>query len=85
MKVDYTLTEDEELALNEILAIENRHKESQERKTANDLITKFIKSYLKLHVDKIRARKIKTFVADFDALPDDKKSKVTRILQGEDV
>lgn len=83
MKVEYTLTDDEELALTEVLSVENRHKEPGERKTANDLIVKILKAHLKIHVDKIKARKVKSLLANYETLSNVDKAKVDKILKGE--
>lgn len=80
MKVDYTLTEDEELALAEILLVENRHKEVPDRKSANDLIVKILQRHLKIYVDKIKARKTKVLISKYDALDATGKNKVNTIL-----
>ncbi len=81
MKLEYTLTDDEELALTEVLAVENRHKNPQERKSANDLLVKFIRNYLKIHVDKVKARKVKTLMTEYDSLDAAGKAKVDAILK----
>lgn len=83
MKVDYELTPDEELALNEILSVENRHLLAKDRRTANDLIVKILKSHLKIHVDKIKARKTKALLANYETLSSSDKAKVDKILKGE--
>jgi hypothetical protein len=83
MTFTYTLTPDEETALNEILGRENRNKEVSERKSADALLVKFIQGYLKIHVDKVRARKVKTFIATYDTLGATEKEKIDKILRGE--
>jgi len=83
MKVEYTLTDDEELALNEVLATENRHKEPKDVRSANDLIVKILKGHLKIHVDKILARKTKHLMANYETLSASDKLKVEKILRRE--